>query len=224
MMRDVPATDRRDAARARRDRRSTRRATACGSCSARRSSDRRCCWISSRRSFRRRRRCCRFSRRTSCTSARGATAGSYAGAGGRRGHRERGDGAARASHRRRGPTLLWAVVGYGAGDGRVRRLAIVLADVRLPRLAGATDAVSMVIRNLVRQLETPDATARPDDRRQHGVLHGRPAARRARGRPASRTGSARRFRSSPAARLPRRDRRPSPPPRRSCGTTRATRQ
>ena len=30
---------------------------------------------------------------------------------------------------RRGPTLLWAVAGYGAGDGRLRPVAHVLADV-----------------------------------------------------------------------------------------------
>jgi MFS family permease len=57
---------------------------------------------------------------------------------------------------RRGPTLLWAVVGYG--------LATVLFGLShwfwvtffCLALTGATDTVSMVIRNIVRQLETPD--------------------------------------------------------------------
>jgi len=32
----------------------------------------------------------------------------------------------------------------------------------------------MIIRNVIRQLETPDSPARPHDRRQHGVLSGGP--------------------------------------------------
>jgi MFS family permease len=50
--------------------------TACASCSARRSSVRRCCSISLQHSFHPRRRCCRSSRRTCCTSAPAATGGS----------------------------------------------------------------------------------------------------------------------------------------------------
>ena len=63
------------------------------------------------------------------------------------------------SHRieRRGRRSLWAVVAYGASTVVFGVSTHVLADVRVPRLAGAADAVSMVIRNLVRQLETPDA-------------------------------------------------------------------
>ena len=57
---------------------------------------------------------------------------------------------------RRGPTLLWAVAGYGAGDCRLRLVAIVLADVRLPGDGRRDRTVSTVIRNIVRQLETPD--------------------------------------------------------------------
>ena len=57
---------------------------------------------------------------------------------------------------RRGQTLIWAVVGYG--------LATVLFGLSTSfwltfvclALTGATDTVSMVIRNIVRQLETPD--------------------------------------------------------------------
>ena len=49
--------------------------------------------------------------------------------------------------------------------------------------AGASDAVSMVIRNLVRQLETPDALRGRTVGHQHGLLHGRSAARRAGSRP-----------------------------------------
>ncbi|HEY2906925.1 MAG TPA: MFS transporter [Vicinamibacterales bacterium] len=58
--------------------------------------------------------------------------------------------------RRRGPTLLWAVAGYGLatvvfGISRSFWLTFVCLG-----LTGATDTVSMVIRNIVRQLETPD--------------------------------------------------------------------
>jgi MFS family permease len=58
--------------------------------------------------------------------------------------------------RRRGPTLLWAVGGYGAatvvfGLSRTFWLTFVCLA-----MTGATDTVSMVIRNIVRQLETPD--------------------------------------------------------------------
>jgi MFS family permease len=57
---------------------------------------------------------------------------------------------------RRGPTLLWAVAGYGVatvifGISRSFWLTFVCL-----MLTGATDTVSMVIRNIVRQLETPD--------------------------------------------------------------------
>jgi len=58
--------------------------------------------------------------------------------------------------RQRGPTLLWAVAGYGLatvvfGISRSFWLTFVCLG-----LTGATDTVSMVIRNIVRQLETPD--------------------------------------------------------------------
>jgi MFS family permease len=57
---------------------------------------------------------------------------------------------------RRGPTLLWAVIGYG--------LATVIFGVSRSfwltffclAMTGATDTVSMIIRNIVRNLETPD--------------------------------------------------------------------
>jgi MFS family permease len=57
---------------------------------------------------------------------------------------------------RRGPTLLWAVAGYGLatvvfGMSRSFRLTFFCLA-----MTGATDTVSMVIRNIVRQLETPD--------------------------------------------------------------------
>lgn len=57
----------------------------------------------------------------------------------------------------RGRTLLWAVAGYGLATvvfGFSRSFWLTFACLAV---AGATDAVSMVIRNLVRQLETPDA-------------------------------------------------------------------
>jgi MFS family permease len=58
--------------------------------------------------------------------------------------------------RQRGLTLLWAVAGYGLativfGFSRSFWLTFVCLG-----LTGATDTVSMVIRNIVRQLETPD--------------------------------------------------------------------
>ena len=56
-----------------------------------------------------------------------------------------------------GAMLLWAVVVLRAGDRRVRAFALVLAGVACLALSGATDTVSTIIRNLVRQLETPDA-------------------------------------------------------------------
>ena len=95
----------------------------------RRSSDRRCCWTSSRRSSRRPRRCCRSSRRTCCTSARRGYGWLYAAP---------SVGAVLTSVvmvrsieriERRGIVLLWAVGAYGAGDDRVRLVALVLAHV-----------------------------------------------------------------------------------------------
>ena len=57
---------------------------------------------------------------------------------------------------RRGPTLLWAVGGYGLATvvfGLSRSFWLTFACLAL---TGATDTVSMVIRNIIRQLETPD--------------------------------------------------------------------
>ena len=57
---------------------------------------------------------------------------------------------------RRGPTLLWAVAGYGLATvvfGLSRSFWLTFACLAL---TGATDTVSMVIRNIIRQLETPD--------------------------------------------------------------------
>jgi len=58
--------------------------------------------------------------------------------------------------KRRGPTLLWSVVGYGVATvvfGFSRSFWLTFGCLML---IGATDTVSVVIRNLVRQLETPD--------------------------------------------------------------------
>jgi MFS family permease len=57
---------------------------------------------------------------------------------------------------RRGAVLLWAVTGYGAatllfGFSRTFWLTFVCLA-----LTGATDTVSMVLRNIIRQFETPD--------------------------------------------------------------------
>ena len=49
-------------------------------------------------------------------------------------------------------------------------------------LTGAADTVSMLMRNLVRQLTTPDSMRGANDEREHDLLPGRTAAWRARGR------------------------------------------
>jgi MFS family permease len=57
---------------------------------------------------------------------------------------------------RRGRTLLWAVAGYGVATvvfGLSRAFWLSFCCLML---TGATDTVSMVIRNVIRQLETPD--------------------------------------------------------------------
>jgi MFS family permease len=57
---------------------------------------------------------------------------------------------------RRGPTLLWAVSAYGLATvvfGLSRSFWLTFFCLAM---TGATDTVSMVIRNIVRQLETPD--------------------------------------------------------------------
>jgi MFS family permease len=58
---------------------------------------------------------------------------------------------------RRGRAMLWAVTGYGLATvvfGLSRTFALTFICLAL---TGATDTVSMVIRNIVRQLTTPDA-------------------------------------------------------------------
>jgi MFS family permease len=58
--------------------------------------------------------------------------------------------------RRRGPVLLWAVAGYGLATvvfGLSRTFWLTFACLAL---TGATDTVNMIIRNVIRQLETPD--------------------------------------------------------------------
>jgi MFS family permease len=57
---------------------------------------------------------------------------------------------------RRGPTLLWAVAVHGIATvlfGLSRSFAATFACLML---IGASDTVSIIIRNLIRQLETPD--------------------------------------------------------------------
>ncbi len=57
---------------------------------------------------------------------------------------------------RRGPTLVWAVVGYGLATvvfGLSRSFWLTFACLAV---SGASDTVSTVIRSIVRQLETPD--------------------------------------------------------------------
>jgi predicted MFS family arabinose efflux permease len=58
---------------------------------------------------------------------------------------------------RRGAAMLWAVMGYGLATvvfGLSRSFALTFICLAL---TGATDTVSMVIRNVIRQLNTPDA-------------------------------------------------------------------
>lgn len=58
--------------------------------------------------------------------------------------------------RRRGPTLLWAVAGYGLATvvfGFSRSFWLTFACLAA---TGATDTISVIIRNIIRQLETPD--------------------------------------------------------------------
>jgi MFS family permease len=57
---------------------------------------------------------------------------------------------------RRGPVLLWAIAIFGLatiGFGVSRSFWLTFACLAL---TGATDTISMIIRNIVRQLETPD--------------------------------------------------------------------
>jgi MFS family permease len=57
---------------------------------------------------------------------------------------------------RRGRVLLWAVAGYGAATavfGISRSFALTFFCLAL---TGATDTVSMIFRNIIRQLATPD--------------------------------------------------------------------
>ena len=57
---------------------------------------------------------------------------------------------------RRGAVLLWSVFGYGLATvvfGMSRSFALTFLCLAL---TGATDTVSMVLRNVIRQLETPD--------------------------------------------------------------------
>jgi len=57
---------------------------------------------------------------------------------------------------KRGPTLLWAVAGYGLATVVFGLSHTFWVTFGCLALTGATDTVSMVIRNIVRQLETPD--------------------------------------------------------------------
>jgi MFS family permease len=58
---------------------------------------------------------------------------------------------------RQGQTLIWAVVAYGAATVTFGLSRVFWLTFLCLAWSGASDAVSMVIRNLVRQLETPDA-------------------------------------------------------------------
>jgi MFS family permease len=57
---------------------------------------------------------------------------------------------------RRGTTLLWAVAGYGIATAVFGISRSFWLSVACLALTGAADTVSMIIRNIIRQLETPD--------------------------------------------------------------------
>jgi MFS family permease len=57
---------------------------------------------------------------------------------------------------RRGPTLLYAVAGYGLATAVFGISRSFWTTFLCLAFVGATDTVSMVIRNVIRQLETPD--------------------------------------------------------------------
>ena len=83
---------------------------------------------------------------------------------------------------RRGQVLLWAIGVYGLATVVFGLSHVFLLSFVCLALTGAADTVSMVIRNLVRQLTTPDSHAWANDEREHDLLPGRTAAWRARGR------------------------------------------
>src|SRR5207244_7056195 len=58
--------------------------------------------------------------------------------------------------RKRGPTLLWSVAGYGIATAVFGLSRSFWLTFFCLAMTGATDNVSMIIRNVVRQLETPD--------------------------------------------------------------------
>ena len=57
---------------------------------------------------------------------------------------------------RRGPVLLWAVAGYGAATAIFGVSRWFWLTFTCLAMTGAMDTISMIIRNIVRQLETPD--------------------------------------------------------------------
>jgi len=57
---------------------------------------------------------------------------------------------------RRGPVLLWAVAGYGLATVIFGFSTYFWLTFFCLAMTGATDTISMIIRNIVRQLETPD--------------------------------------------------------------------
>jgi MFS family permease len=57
---------------------------------------------------------------------------------------------------RRGPVLLWAVAGYGAATAIFGVSRWFWLTFLCLAMTGAMDTISMIIRNIVRQLETPD--------------------------------------------------------------------
>ncbi len=84
--------------------------------------------------------------------------------------------------RRRGAVIIWSVIGHGVATIVFGFSRSFLADVRLPG-PGRRDRHRQH-RAAQHHPATRDArsAARPDDRHQHGVLHGRTATRRTRGR------------------------------------------
>ena len=92
--------------------------------------------------------------------------------------------------RRRGPVLLWAVAVVRSRHRGVRAVALLLADVWMPGRHRCRRHHQHDHQEHRPPARDAGPAARPDDRRQHGVLRRRTAARRVRGRRAGQLGRA----------------------------------
>ena len=83
---------------------------------------------------------------------------------------------------RRGVVLLWSVVAYGAATIVFGFSALVLVDIPVPRDHRCRRHGQYRVAECDSSAGHAGSLARPHDRREHGVLHGRPAAGRVGGR------------------------------------------